>query len=101
MLGFFSYTQTRSYPAQTGRRGEATGVFLYNDTDQNFLANGRTAERNPSQKSIYQENPMGFLQTAGRSRFPVPSRINYIAYRPRTTHGGTAGQQTKKTPSTR
>ena len=62
-------TPTRASSKRDGV-AKPSGVFLYNDTDQNLLANGGKA-----------------------------SMDNYIVNKPRTTHGGTAGQQTKKTPS--
>lgn len=100
MLGFFSICPHPLVPRSNGTAWRRLlGFFLYRATDHNLSANGGTDQVPAQQKSIYQDNPMGFLQTAGQTSFPVPSRENYIAYKPRTTHGGTAGQQTKKTPS--
>jgi len=75
--GFFYIPALTRASSKRDGVAKPSGVFLYNDTDQNLSANGGTTT----------------------ARGGKASMVNYIAYRSRTTHGGTAGQQTKKTPS--
>ena len=100
MLGFFSICPHPLVPRSNGTAWRSLlGFFLYNDTDQNLLANGGTDQVLAQPEKYLPREHNGLLANGGKLRFPGPCRVNYIAYRSRTTHGGTAGQQTKKTPS--
>tara|TARA_R100001509_G_scaffold28479_2_gene15015 strand:- start:20412 stop:20624 length:213 start_codon:yes stop_codon:yes gene_type:complete len=63
-----------------------------------LLANGGTADETPAEKYLPREHNK-LLANGGTDQ--DPSAQQNKLYSLQTTNGGTAGQQTKKTPSTR